>query len=523
MKNLKALTIIFITGISLLVIGSFSALVMGEFGAFPLVTMLLGALLIGYYVFAGRKEVAAAFTKRETRYGINAFVYTLIVLAIIVVIQAIFTVNSGQIDLTKNKRHTLSDETIKALHSLTTDIDAYYFYSLQARNGQVEDLLKRYEQGSPKFRASSVDADKNPMTAKRFNVDRYGIVVLARKDSGAFEKVDQLAEEGITNGLIRITKGEKKKIYFTKGHGEPQLDAPQNEKTGYSALKQEIQSYNYTAQDIELFSAQGGVPQDCAMLVVAGPQSDLFDPEITAIKQYLRRGGKMLMLYSAFQSLPKLNALMKSCGVIVHNDVVVDKLGRMFGGDVLMPIISSYEYHDITKGFRVATFFPMCRTFDLKGGVTGVQLQGLAKTNQGSWGETDLTAIKKGSASNDPKADYQSPLSVAAVINIDNSVFAADAGSATVNTKAAIVIMGSSDMANNSYLSSSGNKDFILNSINWLAGQGDMISIRPKDNSFEPIFLSKIQGRLVFIIPTIFLPLVVIAVGVLVFARRRMS
>ena len=348
-------------------------------------------------------------------------------------------------------------------------------------------------------------------------------MVLVRKDTAAFEKVDQLTEEGLTNAMIRLTKGEKKKIYFTKGHGEPAIDGQVTDKAGLSALGQELQSYNYQALPLELFSSPAGVPADCSLLVIAGAQIDLFDAEVNFVKQYLAHGGKILVFYPAFTNTPKLAALLKAYGVTVHNDVVIDKMGRMFGGDELMPIISAYEQHEITKTFRVATFFPVCRTFDLKPGTSGVTLAALAKTNPGAFGETDLTGVKKGVASFDAKTDYASPLTVAAVIDADNSVFKAEAGGTTNSSRAKIALLGSVEMADNGYLNASGNKDFVLNTVNYLAEQGDLISIRPKSNSFEPIFLSKITGRLLFIIPVIFMPLLVIAIGVLVFVRRKIS
>jgi ABC-type uncharacterized transport system involved in gliding motility auxiliary subunit len=522
MKNSKTMPLIFIAGICLVVIGSAAALIAGEFNIFSVVTLSLGTAAAGFYAIVNFKETAQAFTSRGTKQGINAVVYTLLIIAIIVVVQAIFTVNSAQLDLTKSKKHTLADQTKKVLSALKTDIDAYYFYSVAARNGMIEDVLKRYAAAEAKFKTESIDADKNPAFTKRFSVDRYGVVVLVRKDTGAFEKVDMLNEEGLTNALIRITKGEKKKVYFTKGHGEPALDGPQTDKTGFSALSQELKAYNYQTEALELFLAPG-VPADCSLLIIAGPQIDLFDREETAIKEYLSRGGKLLVFYPAFTNTPRLSALLKNFGVVVHNDAVIDKMGRMFGGDVLMPIISAYEQHQITKTFRVATFFPVCRTFDLKPGVAGVTQQALAKTNPGAFGETDLAAIKNGTAAFDAKTDYASPLCVAAVIEIDNSVYKADAAAATNNTRARIALFGSLEMSSNSYLGASGNKDFVLNTVNYLAEEGDMIAIRPKDNSFEPIFLSKIQGRLLFIIPVIFMPLLVAAIGVLVFVRRKMS
>ncbi len=520
--NNKINNILFISGLLLILLFGIIALIRGEFEMWTVAGMAAGIVITGVYVISDWQNVKKYFTSKTARYGINSIVYSLLVIAILVVVQVIFTLNTIQIDLTKQKKYSLSDQTIKVLQGLKDTIEAYYFYSVKARNTQIEDTLKQYEKKNAKFKFISVDADKNPSVAKRFNVDRYGIVVLNKKDKGSFEKIDQLTEEGITNGLIRITKDKKKKIYFTKGHGEPSLDAPKNEKNGYSALKEELESYNYEVKDIELFN-EGKVPDDCSILFMAGIQTDIFDREVKALQDYIKRGGKIIISYIPMVSTPKLDNLLKSVGAIIHNDIVVDKLGTMFGGDVLMPIISNFDQHEITKGFRVALFFPMARTMEFKDNITGVSSNSLAKTNTTSWGEVDFAGIKKGVAKYDAGVDKQSPLIVAGVININNETFKPDWDATTKITQTKIAILGSSEFINNTFLSASGNKDFILNTISYLAEEGDMISIRPKDRSFEPVFLSKITGRMLFLIPIIILPLIVLGIGVMVFIKRRMA
>jgi ABC-type uncharacterized transport system involved in gliding motility auxiliary subunit len=443
------------------------------------------------------------------------------VAAIIVLVQSIFTIHSKTFDLTKAQKNTISEQTAKVLKNMKNEVDVYYFYSVRARVVQIEDIMSLYTKVSPKFKFQAIDADRNPTLAAKFKVDKYGVIVLSRPDNGSQEKVDTLTEEGVTNGLIRVTRDIKKKIYFTSGHGEPSIDGPKNEKSGYSVLKEELESYNYAVSSIQLFTQQG-VPADCFILVIAGAQSDLFDPEVQQINRFLNTGGKVMILDAPMVSNRNLNGLLSTRGVVAQNDIIVDKMGRMFGGDPLMPIISTYDQHEITNSMKMASFMPNTRSFELKGTVPGITISSLAKSNPGSWGETDLNSVRKGSVSQG-SGDLPAPLCVGAVISQNNASFKADAQSLTNNTNAEVVIFGSSDFVNNTYLSSSGNRDLILNSFNFMAGEGDAIAIKPKDNSFEPLFLSKVLGRMLFLVPTVFLPLLIAAIGVMVFVRRRMS
>jgi ABC-type uncharacterized transport system involved in gliding motility auxiliary subunit len=521
MNREKMTKISFIFGVTLIVMAALVATVRGEFELPTIIAAALGVAGVAAYVAINFSSVKELFSNKAARYGFNAFIYTMMVVAIIILAQTIFTIHSKTFDLTKAKHYEISDQTKKVLDSLKTGVEAYLFYSSRAPIQQAQDTLELYAKESPKFKFTAVDADRNPSIASRFKVDRYGVVVLFKPDNNAQEKVDTLTEEGITNGLIRITRGSKKKIYFTKGHGEPAIDAPQNEKTGISALKGELEAYNYQVDSVELFS-QPSVPPDASILVVAGPQIDIFDREAASINAFLRSGGKLLVLDAPMVQLPNLNALLKGRGINAQNDIIVDKMGKMFGGDPLMPIIASYDQHEITSSLRVASFMPNCRSFELKNSIAGVTLSPLARTGQGSWGETDLAGVRKGTVKQDA-SDFPSPLIVGAAAAIDNSAYKSDSDPDTNPSKAEIVVYGSSDFMNNTFLGASGNKDLALNTFNFLAGEGDTIAVKPKDNSFEPLFLSKIQGRMLFIIPIIFIPLLVTAIGIAVFVRRRAS
>jgi ABC-type uncharacterized transport system involved in gliding motility auxiliary subunit len=76
-----------------------------------------------------------------------------------------------------------------------------------------------------------------------------------------------------------------------------------------------------------------------------------------------------------------------------------------------------------------------------------------------------------------------------------------------------VVVFGDSDFAVNSNLRLSGNRDLILNAINWLAEEEDLISIRPVDELQQPVLLTATQGRFVFWIPVVALPALVLLIG----------
>ncbi|HDQ26416.1 MAG TPA: hypothetical protein ENN43_06705 [bacterium] len=520
-KNRK-MSILLAAGVVLLAFGSLAALLRGDFSVFSLVTMVLGAVICAVYIFINREAVKAALSGKSARFGMGAAAYTVLFLGIIIFAQAIFTVRSAQLDLTTAKKHSLAEQTAGVLDRMDKDVDAYYFYSVKALNIQAQDMLKQYDKRSGRFRFRAIDADKNPSFARRFNVDRYGVVVFNRKDNDAVEKVDLLVEEEFTNALIRILKDEKQKIVFTGGHGEPSIEAPQNDRAGLSVFKQALSSANYEVVQKELF-AEANALDKADIVIIAGPKTDIFEQEAVMLRQHVRRGGGLFVLYGAMTNLPRLSALLAELGIKPHNNVIVDNIGRMFGGDPLMPIISQYAGHPITKGFGVAIFLPLSRSFELNTSLDGVVVREVAKTTQGSWGETDFAGVQKGQASFNKGVDYESPLPVVVSAEVDTAVFGDESFGEKRPGKSLIVASGSADFINNTYLSASGNKNFALNTISWLAADPDAISIRPRERAFEPLFLSRIQGRMLFIIPVVLIPLLVITIGVFVFIRRRAS
>ena len=67
----------------------------------------------------------------------------------------------------------------------------------------------------------------------------------------------------------------------------------------------------------------------------------------------------------------------------------------------------------------------------------------------------------------------------------------------------------------------SGNGNFFLNMANWLTEEADLISIQPKTQNPRSLQLTPAQGRLIFWISVVLLPLAVLAFGISVWMRRR--
>ena len=195
-------------------------------------------------------------------------------------------------------------------------------------------------------------------------MQQYGTVIFKYKDRT--ERVTQNSEQDLTNGIIKAVSGQQKKVYFTQGHGEK--DPTSSERDGLGTVGDGLKRENYTVEKLVL-AQTGTVPDDASVVVVAGPQTDFFPPEIEALKTYLGKNGKLLLMLDppAKADGPQptsLIALAHDWGMDVGNNIVVDAsgMGRLIGTDASVPVAASYPPHPITERFNVLTAYPMARS-----------------------------------------------------------------------------------------------------------------------------------------------------------------
>ena len=456
------------------------------------------------------KGLKNRLTSRQAKYGLNAVLYALAALAIVVLANLIANRFVKQIDLTANQRYSLSLQSKQILGNLTRDVELLYF-DRKNNFGAVRDLLELYPIQSRRVKVSYVDPDREPAKATRYNVKTYGTVVVATAERN--EQAKGTKEEEITNTIIRILKGGPKSIYVLTGHGERQIE--DTERIGYSEVKKALEESNYQVKALSLMEQSPKVPADASALIVAGPQKDLLDPEIEAIKTYLTQaGGRVFFLIGPFTP-PKLVALLEQLGVDASPSLVVDVsgIGRLFGTDELMPLIVQYEDHPITKDLKnIATLFPFANALQSSGkGMPGAEFQLLARTTERSWATKDVRAqqvtFREGT-------DMKGPLALFGA----GTYKALDAPLAL---QARFVVSGSADLASNSILGFNGNRDLFLNAVSWLSSDEDLISIRPKDPEDRLVELSPRQMQFIYYLSLFGVPLAVIVGGLGVWWKRR--
>ena len=88
-----------------------------------------------------------------------------------------------------------------------------------------------------------------------------------------------------------------------------------------------------------------------------------------------------------------------------------------------------------------------------------------------------------------------------------------------------MIVYSDSDFANNFFIELLGNRDLLVNSVNWLALEDTLIGVRTerKVSGKEQFFVSSRQNYMVFMLGVVAAPALFLALGVAVFLRRRLS
>ncbi len=485
-----------------------------------------GLVAVLLYTLGQWREIAAVFQGRQARYGTLTGVSIIVVLGILVALNYIGSKQNKRWDLTTNKAFSLSDQTRTILSKLDSPLQILVF-AQEPDFPRYQDKLKEYEYVSKKISTEYVDPDKKPAVAKQNQIQQYGTIVFNYK--GRTERVTSDTEQDITNGIIKAVSGQQKKVYFTQGHGEH--DTASSERDGYNAITAALQRENYGVDKLVL-AQTGSVPDDASVVVVAGPKTDFFPNEVEALKKYLDKQGKLLLMLDppdkADAPQPtQLIALAHDYGIDVGNNVVVDVsgMGRLIGTDASVPVAASYPSHPINKNgsFNYMTAFPMARSCTpVAGGVNGRTAQAFVETSPRSWAETDIKALlTTGQVSLDEnKGDKKGPIDIGCAVSAAASTDAKAAPDAP-KPETRVVVMGDSDFPSNAALGIQGNRDLFMNVVGWLSQQENLISIRPKEPDDRRVTLTATQQANINWLSIVVIPGFVFASGVYNWWRRR--
>ncbi len=491
---------------------------------------LVGAVFIS--------NVVAAFLSRSGRYGINTLIVLGAFSGIVVIANVISFENTSRMDVTATNQFSLSFRTKDLLKNLDAEVRATAFYKeielsddagVVLRRSRVRETLEEFDARSGNFSYRIVDPDLEPeVVAKYFGARPTSfvteIVVIENMDTDEFDIVqptdvnyDQLEQDLVTSTYV-ATGEEQKTIYFLAGHGERNLVSTATD--GYDAVRNGLEQDNYLVLPLmwSLTNNDVTVPDDAALVVIAGPTSDLPEAHQTALDLYLqgrtadgtsrRENGSIIFL--ADPDSPKSFAeFFAQWGVVLGRGYIRDlersvpglprtiNLGA-FNPQAPLEIVNP-KGQQLQNVIMPGTTALQALDDDLR------QALPLALTSSESYLIVDPDRTEP--VTNGDNADPKGPF-VPAVLMRSVGKFGATPpiGSPSEEQISDIVVFGDSDFLANSGYDRGGGADLFLNSVNFLVGDFSLVSIRPKAFTIREFNLDNNEYDFVRFSSWLFLP-----------------
>lgn len=459
-------------------------------------------------------------TSRRVTQWTFASLRLVLLLACLFLVTWLVTFNPLSWDLTEEKLFSVSPQTVAVLQSLEKPVSLLAFLAGTADPG-IERVLLAYADASSKIDYRVVDPEAEPVLAAQYEVRNFNTLIVT--DGDAVRRAASFAEPAITNAILGVARGASVPVCFTIGHGERAVAA--RDRSGLSAAGTALAQTNYEISTVSL-GAVLEVPAECQVLVIAGPTTDLLPAEAAAVDRYLVAGGRLLAMVETRTDIPELAGVIERQGVHVRNDFVIDtdRNGKSFGLGIQVPMVDAYEAHPVTDGFRLMTLYNMPRSLAPAEGAAGLDVRALASSTKSSWGET---RIEQGATARwDEGEDAIGPLPLVMAVGtaVEESAVAyrqrMRAGEPAPVGDPHMVVVGDADFAANALFAWQGNGDLLLNSVNWLAGQQELISIRPKEAANKRIELTDSRRTVAFALLVVLLPLFPAVTGVVTAIRR---
>jgi ABC-type uncharacterized transport system involved in gliding motility auxiliary subunit len=486
----------------------------------------LGCVVL--YTLGQWREIVDFFRHRQARYGAIATLSVLVALAIIVAINYLSARQNRRWDLTANRQNSLSEQTVKVLQGLGAPVK-FTVFDRQTDLDRFRNQLDEYAYHSRQVSVEYVDPDTRPVVAREYDIQAYGTVVV--EYMGRRERVTSDSEQELTNALIKAISGMERRVFFLQGHGEK--DATRTERDGLSAVSEALRLDNYLVEPLVL-AQQKEVPGNATVVVLAGPTSDLLPEEAEALRRYLARAGKLLVLVDPpltgqAGALPNLQALLREWAIELGTNVVVDVSGATT--DPSIAVAASYPPHSITETFRTLTLYPLARSVDpIAGGAGGRVAQPIVETSQRSWAEVNLESLtsERGVEMETERGDKAGPVTIGAAVSAvpettppPETELGLTPAEQAPKPETRVVVLGDSDFATNAYGGISGNPNLFANAVNWLAQQENLIAIRPKQADDRRVTMTPRQQSLALWTSILIVPAIVFGAGIFTWWRRR--
>lgn len=497
----------FAMGLGLFLVGQLEVFLPGVLGQIALELTLSGHFLrfaggvidsrdVLYFVGMTAVALAVATAFLEQRHlapgrRLRPWLPVLVVLVVAVFLQLVALRRPLRADLTPTQLYSLAPQTEQILDRLDTAVDdegapvdvrlVAFYQGLDGSRQQIQALLQSFADASPRVSFELVDPDADPEAVRAHGVSVARTVSVTCQDRRSL--LLEPDEGQLAGAIYRLATDTRPVAYWLLGHGEARIDL--EEPGGATQLADMMADAGYAVRPLVL-NGRRPLPTDADLVVWAGPKLDPTPADFQVLDGFLRRGGAAACFFGP-DSPESVRRWTRQYNVIQNDDVVVapSQVGVLAGVSLrTVTVAEGYGNHPAVRRQKgVITTFPLVQTLrPVQPEMEGLKGAPILATAPDTWSETGRDHRYSGTPGYDPPQDRQGPLP----FGVAMEVTAADT---TTHTDGRLVIVGSSGFVTNANIGLYGNRDLALNLVGWLAAEEDLLGIRGRRASFQPLLL----------------------------------
>jgi ABC-type uncharacterized transport system involved in gliding motility auxiliary subunit len=429
---------------------------------------------------------------------LNKLLGTMVILLIVVAINIFSMRHFIRFDWQRKHNFALEEFSLDVLNTLEDPVEIYLFYGRLQDDAipffvnDLRNLLKEYGHAAPQWiRVKFIDTVQQQRMAEELSL-RFGAVtgnsiVISSREHFRIIPAFELYEfrDGVVSGfrgeqiiadeILKLSNRETKKVLFSTGHGEIDIDSV-HPLYGSSSVRALLRQNGYRVGKVKLSEKidDGSV----RLVIIAGAQTNFTEKELQVLRNFLKRDGRVLILLSP----PKvcgLEDLFFDWGILADDMLIISNDEHLgISGDNM---IDNFVEHPMTHpmlAMQLAALFGLCQPVRIDIGASADQHRAMLLFSSGEKTFAKLDYLQRKPQYN-PAEDLAGPVPVAVLSEhmIDEK---------TVGMQGKLLVIGSADFINNNRFCVLGNKILFNAVVTWLLegsdSPSDAIGTRPTES-----------------------------------------
>ncbi len=304
-------------------------------------------------------------------------------------------------DMTYNKIRSLSEEAKAGIAGLDKEVMIYVYCEEDEKDETLDSTLSYMSAYNDKIKVMYISPSANPQFYRQYSEREpaaNSLIVTCEDKSRVIEYTDCYTlnykyaynavsdtyvvsgydvtgydgEGKIVSAIDHVTDTALQKIYCLGGHDEVQADPE---------LQMRIENAHFETENINLLKYDE-IPEDCSVLLILGPLSDITEEELAKVKKYTSRdaGAIFICAYTDGGKQENYDSLLSSLGIKVLDGTVYESSKAYYNNEdtYLLPEIvdtewtrgiytegrTKYIYMPFAKGLKLIEAPGVeCRTF----------------------------------------------------------------------------------------------------------------------------------------------------------------